>query len=73
MGRILRVLITCQHRGNMEITVRITGQYGLRVVYPVCEKALLLARLAGFKTLPAHALETIKALGYSINVQPETL
>jgi hypothetical protein len=57
----------------MEITVRITGQYGLRVVYPVCEKALLLARLAGFKTLPAHALETIKALGYSINVEQQTL
>jgi hypothetical protein len=58
---------------QMQITVRIAGQYGLRVIYPVCEKSLLLARLAGFKTLPAHALETIKALGYSINVQPETL
>jgi hypothetical protein len=57
----------------MEITVRIAGQYGLRVVYPVCDTAKLLARLAGFKTLPSHALETIKALGYSINVQPETL
>lgn len=57
----------------MEITVRIAGQYGLRVVYPVCEKALLFARLAGYKTLPTHTLEAIKALGYSINVQPETL
>lgn len=57
----------------MEITVRITGRYGLRVVYPVCEKALLLARLAGYKTLPTHTLETIKALGYTIAVQPETL
>ena len=57
----------------MEITVRITNQYGNRTIYPVCDKALLLARLAGFKTLPAHALETIKALGYQINIQPQTL
>ncbi len=57
----------------MQITVRITNLYGNQTVYPVCEKALLLARLAGFKTLPAHTIETIKALGYSINVQPETI
>lgn len=57
----------------MEITVRITHLYGNQTVYPVCEKALLLARLAGFKTLPAHTLETIKALGYQINIQPQTL
>lgn len=57
----------------MQITVRIANQYGLKTVYPVCETALLLARLAGFKTLPSHAIETIKALGYSINIQPETL
>ena len=57
----------------MEITVRVTSNYGNRTVYPVCDKALLLARLAGFKTLPAHALETIKALGYQINIQPQTL
>jgi len=42
-------------------------------VYPVCQTALLLAQLAGFKTLPTHALETIKQLGYQINIQPQTL
>ena len=57
----------------MQITVRITNNYGNRTIYPVCETALLLARLAGFKTLPAHTIETIKQLGYSINVQPETI
>lgn len=57
----------------MEITVRITNQYGNKTVYPVCDTALLLARLAGFKTLPAHALETIKALGYQINIEQQTL
>jgi hypothetical protein len=57
----------------MQITVRITSQYGNRTIYPVCETALLLARLAGFKTMPAHTIEIIKSLGYSINVQPETI
>lgn len=57
----------------MQITVRITNQYGNRTVYPVCDTALLLARLAGFKTLPAHALETIRQLGYQINIEPQTL
>jgi hypothetical protein len=57
----------------MNITVRVTNNYGNQTVYPVCDTALLLAKLAGFKTLPAHTLETIKALGYQINVQQQTL
>ena len=57
----------------MEITVRITNVYGNQTIYPVCEKALLLARLAGFKTLPSHTIETIKQLGYSINIQQQTI
>jgi hypothetical protein len=57
----------------MQITVRITNNYGNRTIYPVCDTALLLARLAGFKTFPSHTLETIKALGYSINVQQQTI
>ena len=53
----------------MQITVRITSVYGSQTVYPVCDTALLLAKLAGFKTLPSHTIETIKSLGYSINVE----
>jgi hypothetical protein len=58
----------------MQITVRITSVYGSQTVYPVCDTALLLAKLAGFKTLPAHTIETIKQLGYSIVItHPETI
>jgi hypothetical protein len=58
---------------EMNLTVRKTNNYGTPVVYPVCRKAVLLAKLAGTKTFTAHALETIKALGYTINVQQEQL
>lgn len=57
----------------MNITVRKTVSYGTPVVYPVCQKAVLLAKLAGTKTLTAPTLEIIKALGYTINVQQEQL
>jgi hypothetical protein len=53
----------------MEITVEIKQVYGARTVYPVCAKAKLLAQIAGTKTLTFAALETIKELGYSIQVK----
>ena len=52
----------------MTITVRIDNNYGVRVVYPHCEQSMLLAQLAGTRTLTNHALKTIAALGYSIEV-----
>ncbi len=52
----------------MIITVEIRDVYGLRTIYPACQTAKLFARLAGTKTLTRHALETIKQLGYSINI-----
>lgn len=57
----------------MEITVRITNNYGQRVVYPVCETAHIFASIAGTKTLKSTTINSIKALGYKINVQPEEL
>lgn len=52
----------------MNITVTVREVYGVRTIYPACETAKLLARLAGTKTLTRAALETIKALGYTVNV-----
>ena len=57
----------------MNITVRITNNYGARAVYPVCPQAQLLAKLTGKVTLTPAALETIKALGYTVTVQQEAL
>ena len=57
----------------MEITVRATSNYGQRVVYPVCETARIFADIAGTKTLKPTTINSIKALGYKINVQQEEL
>jgi len=54
----------------MKITVTIRDVYGLQTIYPHCDKAKLFARLAGTKTITRHALETIKALGYLIEIKP---
>ncbi len=57
----------------MEITVRITNVYGQKAVYPVCETARIFADIAGTKTLKPTTINSIKALGYTINVQAETI
>lgn len=49
----------------MEIVVHIKDVYGSTLVYPVCEKAKLFAKLAGTKTLTREALGHIAALGYN--------
>lgn len=57
----------------MKITVRIKSVYGNELVYPVCEHAKLLARLAGSKTLTREAIALIKQLGYSVEVETPKL
>ena len=53
----------------MEITVEIKQVYGNRAIYPACSKSNLLADIAGTKTFTSRALDSIKALGYSITVK----
>lgn len=53
----------------MIITVSVLTYYGRQNIYPVCQTALHLARLTGKKTFSHNDIDTIKALGYSINVQ----
>lgn len=57
----------------MGITVRIANNYGNRVVYPVCKYAHTFAELAGTTTLTDRTISLIKSLGYTIDVQQETL
>jgi len=53
----------------MQIKIRIEKNYGIETAYPACDNSRLLAKLAGTKTLTWHALETIRALGYAIEIE----
>lgn len=56
----------------MIITIRIEKNYGIETAYPACEQSRLLAKLARTKTLTWHGLETIRALGYEIQIKQST-
>ena len=60
---------------NQSITVELREQYGAQVIHPVCPAAKLFARIAGTKTLTRDTVQTIKTLGYRIEVkqQPVTI
>ena len=51
------------------ITVSIQTIYGVERIYPVCERAQHFAAIAGTKTLTREALQHVKTLGFSIEVQ----
>jgi hypothetical protein len=56
----------------MKIEIEVRDIYGIRTIYPACDTAKLFARLAGTKTITRHALDTIRALGYTVEIkQPE--
>jgi hypothetical protein len=55
------------------LLVRITNNYGSRVVYPVCDTARRFAALIGTKTLTPDAIQKIRDLGYAIHVQQEEI
>lgn len=53
----------------MKIQVAEKSVYGNILVYPVCEKAILFAKLLNKKTFTHADLCTIEALGYTIECQ----
>ena len=55
------------------ITVRITNSYGRQLVYPVCKSATEFAGIAGTKTLGNETIAAIKALGFEIQIQAQTI
>lgn len=53
------------------IKVRITVKYGRERIYPVCQKAELFCKIAGASTLTRANIDSIKALGFDVDVVPE--
>ncbi len=56
----------------MQIKIRIANNYGIETAYPVCDKAILFARIAGTKTLTRDTLKHVEALGYQITIAEQT-
>jgi len=57
----------------MTIQVTIRNVYGNELIYPACDKAEAFAHLTGKKTLSHNNVETIKRLGYKVEVIAPTL
>mgnify|MGYP005830556925 CR=1 FL=1 len=61
----------------MNIIVKIKSVYNKDLIYPVCHKAKLFARISGAtdeaKTLTPQTIRKIKELGYEIAVETQTL
>lgn len=57
----------------MNLTVKIKNVYGNEMIYPTCEKGLLLASLMGKKTFSNQDVLTLKKLGYAFQVEGATL
>lgn len=57
----------------MTITVTVREVYGIKTIYPACDTSKLLARLANTKTLTRAALQTIEALGYTVEVKAPSI
>jgi hypothetical protein len=57
----------------MKITVKIRQVYGNEAIYPVCEAAQNFAAMIGQKTLTQRDLNYIRKLGYSVEVEQQSL
>jgi len=57
----------------MELEVEIKNLYGREMIYPVCDKGKLLARLSGNRTLTDESIAVIKQLGYTLTTTTKEL
>ena len=58
---------------NGEFIVNIRNVFGNERIFPICESALLIAKLIGRKTFSRNDIEIIKKLGFSVSVEAQTL
>lgn len=58
---------------QLEIIVKIKNVYGTDTIYPVCAYAEEFAKLAGTKTLTKAAIASIRALGFKVVLEQQTI
>lgn len=56
---------------DKKIKILIKNVYGKETIYPVCEQAVIFSQLLHQKTLTKKDIQTIKLLGYTIEVIQE--
>ena len=56
-----------------QLTIRITNIFGNKAVYPVCDTSCKLADLIGTKTFTDVAIQKLINLGYTFNIQQQSL
>lgn len=55
------------------LKVLIKSNYGNKLIYPACTQSKLFCELLETKTLSKSAVETIKKLGFTFEVQAESI
>lgn len=56
-----------------EIRIEVRNVYGVVKYYPMCEKAKLLAGVAGTVTLTPQVLEKIRSLGFTVTLKQQII
>jgi hypothetical protein len=58
---------------DKELLVRIESVYGNRLIYPINNSAILLAKLMGRKTFNRDHVKDFQKLGFQVEIERESL
>lgn len=57
-----------KQKNALSITIEIRSSYGTDRAYPACKNALAFCDIARTRTLSAHTIKELKAMGYQFEV-----
>lgn len=57
----------------MNLTIELKTVYGNNLVYPICNKAIILCQLTNQKTFSKFAINKLKELGYTFTQKEMSL
>lgn len=58
---------------NTKLIVKIEHKYGNKLIYPNCPLSLAFTELLQTKTLPFHAIQKIKEMGFVFETKKEEI